>query len=358
MATLLTPGPVPVPPWVQAAMQQPVIHHRTPEFEAFYQSFLGDLRYVFQTSGAVAASLGSGTFGVEMAMYSLFQKGDKIAVLDMGKFSGRWADYGEVLGCEVIRLQKPWGETWQVDELMEKLKPHGQLKGIVVTHSETSTGTIVDLEAIASKLRVAYPEILIVVDAITSVGAMPYYHEAWGIDCTVTASQKALMNPAGLVLFAVSENGRQAMRPNDPGDFQHVENYLTSAEKYSFPFTAPVIPLYGIAAALAYIKKETLPVIWQACHQSAQVFRRGVEEIGGEVFSQYPTDSLTAFKMKDGDIHALKSILEVRYGWKLSGGQGELKGKILRISHMAEAHEGIMQQVLADLKLSQARLRA
>ncbi|MEO1382934.1 MAG: aminotransferase class V-fold PLP-dependent enzyme [Bacteroidota bacterium] len=291
MATLLTPGPVPVPLWVQAAMQRPVIHHRTPEFETFYQSFLEDLRYVFQTSGAVAASLGSGTFGVEMAMYSLFQTGDKIAVLDMGKFSGRWADYGEVLGCEVIRLQKPWGETWHVDELMEKLKPHGQLKGFVITHSETSTGTIVDLEAIASKLRVAFPEILIVVDAITSVGAMPYYHEAWGIDCTVTASQKALMNPAGLVLFAVSENGRQAMRPNDSGDFQHVGNYLISAEKYSFPFTAPVIPLYGMAAALAYIKKETLPVIWQACHQSAQVFRRGVEEIGGEVFSQYPPDS-------------------------------------------------------------------
>ena len=357
MATLLTPGPVPVPPWVQAAMQQPVIHHRTPEFEAFYQSFLEDLQYVFQTRGAVAASLGSGTFGVEMAMYSLFQAGDKLAVLDMGKFSGRWADYGEVLGCEVLRLQKPWGATWHVDELMEALRPHESVKGIVITHSETSTGTIVDLEAVAAKLRIVHPEILIVVDAITSVGAMPYYHEAWGIDCTVTASQKALMNPAGLVLFAVSERGRQAMRANDPGDFQHVGNYLESAEKYSFPFTAPVIPLYGMAAALAYIKEETLPVIWQACHQSAQVFRRGLKEIGGTVFSQYPTDSLTAFEMKDVNIYELKKVLEVTYGWELSGGQGELKGKILRISHMAEAHEGIMQQVLYDMKLGQSRLR-
>lgn len=348
-ALLLTPGPVPIPVFVQEAMQKPVIHHRTAEFESFYRNMLVQLKYLFQTSGEVATMIGSGTYGVESAMYSLFEPGDTIAVLSMGKFSARWADYGRTLGCDVITLEKPWGETWMPEELSAALKDQDNLKGLVITHSETSTGTIVDLEAIATRIRSQHPDILIVVDGITSVGVMPYYHEAWGIDCTVTASQKALMNPAGLVLFAVSARAMRRMRPMDTGDFQHVGNYLAAANVNSFPFTAPVINLYGVEAALSRIKSEGLPAVWNRTHQSAKVFRRGLEALEGHPFSAYPTESLTAFRFDGKDMGKMKREL-IEAGYELSGGQGSLKGKILRISHMAEADGDIMEEVLAAMK--------
>ncbi len=177
MPHLLTPGPVPIPPFVSQALTKPVIHHRTEAFRQLYSGLLSDLRYLFQARGKVALALGSGTYGVEMAMYSLFQPGQQVLVVDMGKFSGRWGQYARVLGLEVAVLTKPWGQHASVQDILDRLRQHPDTGGLVLTHSETSTGAMIDLEEIAFAVRQVNPEMLNLVDAITSVGAMPCYYD-------------------------------------------------------------------------------------------------------------------------------------------------------------------------------------
>lgn len=346
---LLTPGPVPVPDFVMEAISQAVMPHRTTAFEAFYSHMLERLKYLFLTEQHVCTMMGSGTYGVESAMYSLFQPADEVLVVEMGKFSERWADYGELLRLKISRLTKEWGQSPSVDEIVEAGKACMDLRGVILTHSETSTGAMIDLEEIALAVREDFPDALILVDAITSVGSMPFYMDDWDIDCTVVASQKALMNPAGLVAFAISERASNRMQAHHKADFRHLGNYLSWAARHNYPFTPPVQLLYGIDAALQYIESETLPVMWNRSHQSAQTFRRGLKKLGGRLFADMPSESLSAFSFPDQDMIALKKQLEVDHGIQISGGQGELKGKIGRISHMGMADAEVMEKVLMNI---------
>lgn len=352
MHKLLTPGPVPIPEFVKAALAQPVIHHRTPEFTDFYKEFLADLRYFFQTEQGVCTCIGSGTYGVEMAIYSMFAPGDEILVTSHGKFSKRWAAYAHHLGIRVHTLEMPWGKSPSRNQILEKLEQAPQCKGVVLTHSETSTGAILDLEEIAFAVKRKNPDILLVVDGITSVGALPYYHDAWGIDCSVIASQKALMNPAGLVGFAFSEQAKSRLRETYKGDFQNLRNHLLAAESFSSAFTAPVQLLFGVQAALSYFRKETLPSVWNRVHQTAVYFRREIGEMGGSIFPDEPSDSLTSFTLpiSQFSISEIKAILDKKYGLILSGGQGDLEGKILRVSHMGLWEKKDMEEIVIALR--------
>ncbi|MCI4666949.1 MAG: alanine--glyoxylate aminotransferase family protein [Bacteroidia bacterium] len=349
MNKLLTPGPVYVPSFVLEAFNKPVIHHRSKEFAQFYEGMLERLKYLFQAE-QVGSMIGSGTYGVASMMYSLFQKGDKVMVLSNGKFSERWVDEGNYLGLEVSSYQIEWGKAFDVKEVIQRAKDIGNLDGLIVTHSETSTSCLVDLEELAFQIREDFPEIMLMVDGITSVGAMPYYHDAWGIDATISASQKALMNPAGLVAFALSERALDKIRPTHAGDFKNIWNYMESVKKLTYPYTAPVQLLFGVNAALEKIEMEGLPAIWNKCHQSCKTFRGELNESGGELFGEDQSESLTAFSFRDKDMESLKKELEARFGWVISSGQGHLKGKILRISHMGSSDSESMLAFWDDLK--------
>lgn len=347
---MLTPGPVTVPEFVLTAMCRPVIHHRTDAFRAFYAQLQARLRTLFLTEGLTGAFPGSGTYGVELAMRSLFHPGERVLVLNLGKFSERWAHYGQLLGLETLEIQVPWGQSISLAHLKQIVEDQPNLSGVVITHSETSTGAVVDLEEMAFVLRRAHPEMLIMVDGITSIGTLPYYHEAWDLDVSIVASQKALLNPAGLVAFALSARAEARLRPTFGGDFANLHNYAAQARQHSFPFTPPLTLLYGLDAALAQIERHTLPALWQASHRSARVFRAGLRALGGEVFASQPSDSLTAFTMDNVDLTRLKQRLEAEYGLVLAGGQGPLKGHILRVSHMGEADATRMEALLAAMR--------
>ncbi|GAB4430316.1 MAG: alanine--glyoxylate aminotransferase family protein [Bacteroidia bacterium] len=347
---LLTPGPVDIPAFVQAALLRPVIHHRTAVFRAFYTALLARLRYLFQTeAGAVCTATGSGTYGVEMAMYSLFAPGARVLALSNGKFSARWAAYGPLLGLEVVVLERPWGASFEVGAVLAAAAQYPDLQGVVITHSETSTGTLVDLEPLALALKAAHPGLLLLVDAITSVGALPFYFDAWQIDCAVVASQKALLNPAGLVAFAFSAQAQAALRETHSGDFRNLGNYLQAAATGSYPYTAPVSLLYGLDAALAYIGDQSLPVVWNRCHDAARMFREGLDALGGKLLSEAPSDSLTAFLLPGRDTEALRRQLAAQHDLHLAGGQDAYKGRLLRVSHMGMADAAVMREVLGGL---------
>lgn len=346
MTLLLTPGPVPIPDFVAEALARPVIHHRTTEFRSFYNGLLDNLRYLFQTEGATGTMIGSGTFGVESAIYSLFRPEQEVLVVEMGKFSERWGAYGQVRGLRTQRVSLEWGQSPRIEAIQIALRDMDSPRGLVLTHSETATGAICDLEEIALAVKAEWPDILIVVDGITSVGTVPFYQDAWQVDAIVTASQKALMNPAGLVAFGLSKAAVSALRTTHSGDFQNWYNYLKSSETGDYPFTAPVQLLFGVGAALQRVREQGLPAVWQATHHAAQVFRQGLDQRGGKLFPQEPSDSLSAFSFPDRDVESIRKALIERHQMHLSGGQSQLKGKIMRISHMgSSADADLMRRV-------------
>lgn len=348
MTRLLTPGPVPVPDFVMQAIMQPVIHHRSAAFADVYASVRGGLQYFFQTESLTATAIGSGTYGVEMALYSLFRPGEQVLVLDLGKFSERWEAYGRLIGLEVLPLQADWGQGISVQQVVEAVEQRPDLKGLVITHSETSTGVVVDLEEIAFAVKSLNPDLLLVVDAITSVGAMPFYFDLWQIDCAITASQKSLRNPAGTVAYALSPLAVRHLLPTHSSDFRNLYYYAHAAEQNSYPFTAPVQLLYGLDAALQQIRTETLPVIWNQVHQCARVFRKGLRGLGGVQLASPASVSLTSFQFPGKDMKKMQRELEKR-GFVLAGGQGGWKGKILRISHFGGHTEEDMEDCLRAL---------
>ncbi|MEZ4828225.1 MAG: alanine--glyoxylate aminotransferase family protein [Bacteroidia bacterium] len=349
MAYLFTPGPVPVPNFVMEAITKPVIHHRTEAFYHLYAEIQSDLQYLFQTGAFTGTLIGSGTYGVESAIYSLFRPGETVAIIQNGKFSQRWADYSTLTGLKIIPLEKNWGEGISPGEVMNHLQSHPDIAGIVITHCETSTSVCVDLEEITLPLRQHFPDICILVDAITTVGAIPFYMDEWETDCAVVASQKALMNPAGTCAFALSERAVNRLQPTHSSDFRNLYNYYQSGTRHEYPYTAPTQLLYGVGAALKYIRSEGLPAIWNRTHQAAKTFREGVKVLGGEIVAATPSDSLTAFHLPGKDHTAIKKQLAETYDIHLAGGQGPMKGNILRVSHMAGMDVEMMKMVLEKL---------
>lgn len=347
---LLTPGPVAIPDFVMDALRKPVIYHRTEEFEHFYASFLVQLRALFQTEQRVCSLLGSGTAGVEAAMYSTFHKGERVLVLENGKFSKRWTDYAGLIGLEVIPLRLPWGKSFAPTTILDALERNPGISGIVLTHCETSTGVCLDLEEIAFAVKRHHPHILLLVDAITTLGAIPFYFDAWQIDLAVLASQKALMSPAGLVAFACSELALEKMHPTHKSDYFNLYNYLKAAESFSVPYTPPVQILYAVQAALTHILEIGLPRHWNQVHRLSRLFKDGIQKLGGEIFGESPSDSLTAFGFEATDLLKLKHELIQQYDIHLSGGQDELEGKILRVSHMGYLTEADMKRTLEAIE--------
>lgn len=349
---ILTPGPVAIPDFVQKAISRPVIPHRSSEFEEMYEEILEGLKYLFQTKkGTTGTLIASGTGGVEILIKSLFREKEEVLVVSNGKFSQRWADFGKVEALSGKNLRKEWGEVPTPTEILDQLQQMASPRGLVLTHCETSTGAILDLEQIAFTVKSQFPDLLIIVDGITSIGAQAFYFDDWQIDAALVASQKALMNPAGTVAYALSEVAIDRLQPTDPGDYLNLYNYVQWAARNNYPFTPPVNLLYGMHAALEYVQAESLPTIWNRTQTAARTFRAGLAETHFNAFLQSnAAESLTAFTPTGMTAQALLAALKAEGFW-LSGGQGPLKGKILRISHMGPlADAAVMEEVLAALR--------
>src|SRR5918992_4399289 len=205
---LVTPGPTPVPPEVLAATAAPMIHHRTPEFRAILARVFDRLQQVYRTEHGVVLFASAGTGAMESAVANLCSPGDRVLVVTHGYFGERWAAIGQAYGCDVIHLRCEWGETPSPDDVAEKLEEAGGVRAVYLTHSETSTGVVADVRSIAERLNGSGA--LVVVDAISSLAAVPLETDAWGLDVIVTSSHKALMTPAGLPAVSVSPAALQA----------------------------------------------------------------------------------------------------------------------------------------------------
>jgi aspartate aminotransferase-like enzyme len=332
---LLAPGPTPVPEETLLELAKPVPYHRTPEARQLLMEVLQDLQYVFQTKFPVLALTSSGTGGLEAAIVNALPPGSKAICLIAGRFGERWRSLCKAFGVEPISVTVPYGQAVQPEQLAKALAEHPDALAVCSTLSETSTGVGHDIAAFG-RLVAATPALLLV-DAISGLGAMECRTDAWNIDICVTGSQKALMLPPGLAFVSVSDKAWQRIDKNpSPRTFYFdLKKARASLQNSETPFTPAHTLLQALRLSLKRIRAEGIESIWAAQARHAAAARAGIQGMGLELFAAQPANGLTVAKVPAGiDGVKLLSILEKKYGLKLAGGQDQLKGKIFRLAHM------------------------
>ncbi len=333
---LLSPGPTPVPENVALEMAQPMIHHRTPQFSAVFAEAAEDAKYLFQTRQDVLILASTGTGAMEGCVTNLFSPGDKVLVINGGKFGERWGKISESYGLNVVWHNVNWGQAVDPNEVESILKKEKDIRGILVQASETSTTVAHPIEAL-SRLTRDREDLLLVVDGITGVGVFDLPMDQWGIDALVTGSQKALQLPPGLALVALSEKAwafnPKARCPRFYFDFKKERKNL--ADKTS-AYTPAVSLVIGLREVLRSIKEEGLETVFQRHHRLARATRSGCQAMGLDLIApEAPADSATGvFVPRDIDGGKLVKSIRDDFGVTLAGGQDQWKGKIVRIAHL------------------------
>jgi aspartate aminotransferase-like enzyme len=332
---LMAPGPTPVPPEVLAAGAAPVIHHRGPDFRELMLRTLARLGEVCRTENDVLLFTASGSGGFESAVVNLLSPGERVLVATAGAFGDRWCALARAYGAEVHELRYSWGETPQPDDLRLRLDESGA-EVVVVVHSETSTGVVADVQALARVTREAGA--LVVVDAVSSLGAVPLETDAWGLDVVVAGSQKALMTPPGLSLATVSEAAwERSKRSTMPRFYFDWARMQAALEGGSTPFTPAVTLVAALDEALGLLLEEGLDAAFARHAALGRACREGAKAMGLELFSPDEERSavVTAILTPDG-VDAKELVLELRdrFGITVAGAHGELGSRMFRIGHI------------------------
>jgi aspartate aminotransferase-like enzyme len=354
----MTPGPTQVPEPALLSLSRQVTHHRTPEFRALMAEVLDGLKYVFQTANDVLVLTSSGTGAMEAAVVNLVPCGGKAIVLESGKFAERWSQIAERFGIHVVRHQVPWGQPFNAADVARLIEAHPDAVAVFATLLETSTGVGHDIEAIGRAVKGDEGRSLFVVDGISGVGAMECRADAWGIDVLVVGAQKALMTPPGLAFLAVSPAAwKQIESIARPAFYFDLLAYRKALSVPETPYT-PAIPLVkALAESLRLIRQDGIEAVWARTGLLAEATRAGVEALGLRLAAARPAEGMTAVYFPEGlDGKAFLERLQQRFGVKLAGGQGPLKGRIFRIAHMGMLDELDILSTLAAIELVLAEL--
>jgi aspartate aminotransferase-like enzyme len=352
---LFTPGPTPVPPAVLAAMAQPVVHHRGSDFRQLYERCLARLRDVFRTERDVLLFTASGTGGMESAVANLSDPGDRVLVVTAGYFGERWEQIARAYGCDVDVLAYEWGDTPAADDVGERAQG---AKAVFLTHSETSTGVVADVQALTAAAHEAGA--LAVVDAVSSLGAVPLETDAWGVDVVISGSQKALMTPPGIALVSVSEDAWEK-RADGPRFYFDWRRTRDAQARLDAAFTPAVSLVAGLDVALGLVLENGLEAAFAHHVRLGRACREGVKAMGLELFSPDEERSavVTAVHAPDGvNADELVKLLRDRYGITLAPGQGPLKGKVFRIGHIGWFDLFDITTALAGVELALIELGA
>ncbi|MCX5662053.1 MAG: alanine--glyoxylate aminotransferase family protein [Planctomycetota bacterium] len=363
---VMTPGPTSVPEAVLLEMAQPIIHHRTKQFQAIFKELSERLQRVFRTTGPVLSLAGSGTTSFEACQICLARPGSKVIAVAGGKFGERWQDiydaYAKTLDLTVIKLNVPWGQAVTAEQIRQAIEQNPGVSAVALCHSETSTATACDVESIAAVTKET--DALLLVDGITSVGAMPVEMDAWGIDCLVTGSQKALMLPPGLGFVGLGPRAIQRLTDVKPQGVYNLDlrRWLKSWQKNDVPFTPPVSLIRGQRVALEMIEAEGLENVCARAARLAAATRTAFTAMGLKLCSSSPSDSVTgAFYPETTpaiDDKKFRAGTRDNFGIHLAGGQSgrgaEWEGKTFRVSHMGYVDAG---DTLAAIAAIEAELR-
>lgn len=332
---LFTPGPTSVPEEVLLEMAAPIMHHRTDEFIKIAAEVFEGLKYIFQTKNDVFIISSSGTGAMEASVVNFLSAGDKVIVISGGKFGERFKEISIAYKLDVVSLDLEWGKKLDTKKIKELLEKNPGVKAVFGTLCETSTGTHFDIKEIGEIVS-KFEDTVFVVDTISSLGAVPCLTDEWKIDVVVTGSQKAFMLPPGLAFISVSEKAwKKAETSNLPKYYFNLKKYKKTLAKNDFPFTIPVSLVVGLRKSLQIIKSIGIEKIWEEHHIRAEATRQAIQTAGLKLLSESPSDAVTAVLLPEGvDGDKLVKILRTKYGMSIAGGQEQLKGKIIRISHL------------------------
>jgi aspartate aminotransferase-like enzyme len=352
---LMTPGPTPVPPSVLLAQASPLVYHRGPGYGDLLREVTDGLRTLLKTKNDVLVFTASGTGGLESAVANLFSPGDRVIVPVAGYFGERFAKIAEAFGLDVVKLEYEWGRAVPPEDV-EKALAEAPTKGVLAQHSETSTGVVHDIEGMGRVTRAAGA--LFVVDVISSLGAVPYEGDDWGIDVAVGGSQKALSATPGIAFVSVSKEAWAATKQaKNPRFYFDWAAYKTSYElpNPEAPWTPAISLMLGLKEALRLYLDEG-PEAALARHKLlSEATKEGVRALGLDLDGEHPERAwaVTAVRAPEGiDGNELVAKIRKDHGIILAPGQGPLKGKVFRIGHLGNYDAFDIVRCLAALELT------
>jgi aspartate aminotransferase-like enzyme len=332
---LVAPGPTPVPSEVLLEMAQPIIHHRTKGFEKILREVLDDLKWIYQTKQDVLVLTGSGTAAMEAAVINTCSPGDKVITVEGGKFGERWTEISKAFGLNPVVHSVEWGTTCSASDIKKLLDEHKDAKAVMIQACETSTAVSFPIKEIAEV--VSKTDALFIVDGITGVGVDDIKFDDWKLDILVGGSQKAFMLPPGTAFIALSDKAwKRAEESKCPKYYLNLLKEKKNAAKNTTAYTSPVAHVLGLRKALQMIKAEGLEKWFKKNAVLAEATRAAAKGMGLEVYAKMnPANAVTAVVLPPSiDGGKLPGLLRETYGITAAGGQGDLKGKILRIGHL------------------------
>jgi aspartate aminotransferase-like enzyme len=352
---LMSPGPTPIPPEVSAAGALPIVHHRTPEFGEVFTRVNENLKKVFLTENDIFTYAASGTGAFEGAIQNLFSPGDKVLVVNNGNFGNRWVKMSRAFDLEVTELKYEWGVKADNEEVSDALARDPQIKAAICVLSETSTGTVNDIEGFAR----ATEGVITVVDAVSGLGACPLRTDEWGVDVVVAGSQKALMSPPGLGFVSASSRAMQAHEEARMARYYFDWTAAKKAYRKNPPQTAwtPAVSLIiQLDIALQQLLEEGIENVFERHVLLGRAARAGIKGMGLRLFGpdEDMNSAVTAAYVPEGiDGKQFVKMLFREHGIQVAGGQGEVEGKIFRIGHCGyfDAYDIIATIAAAELAL-------
>ena len=331
---LLTPGPTPIPPEVALKEALPILHHRTSEFGSIFVNVSEGLKYVFQTKNDVFILASSGTGAMESSVVNLLSPGDEALVASCGNFGERWGKLLESYGIKAQIINAEWGKAVSPDAIESALKANKNIKAVYTTFTETSTGVANDIEK-TGKI-VAQTGAVLVVDTISGLVGQKFLTDEWNVDVNVSGSQKGLMLAPGLAFVSVSPKAwklvEAAKLPRFYWDYRKMKKSIETKET---PFTPAVTLIVSLQESIRLIKERGIENVWSDCALLAKAARAGMKALGLELFGEPPCEVVTSAKVPASvDGGKIVKMLREEFGISIAGGQGALKGKIIRFAHM------------------------
>ncbi|MEH2297239.1 pyridoxal-phosphate-dependent aminotransferase family protein [Nostoc sp.] len=357
---LMIPGPTPVPEAALLALAKHPIGHRTSEFSNILAEVTENLKWLHQTQSDVLTLNVSGTGAVEAAIINFLSRGDRILVGSNGKFGERWVEVGQAYGLNVEEVKVEWGKPLDPTVFAEKLQAdtQKQIKAVIITHSETSTGVLNDLEAINRHVK-EHGEALIIVDAVTSLGAFNLPVDAWGLDVVASGSQKGYMIPPGLGFVSVSPKAWEAYKTAKlPKYYLDLGKYRKATAKNTTPFTPPVNLIVALHTTLRIMKEEGLESIFDRHERLKNATRAGIQGLNLPLFAADSSASpaITAVAPQGIESDKIRSVMKKRFDIALAGGQDHLSNKIFRIGHLGFVSDRDILSCIASLEVTLTEL--
>lgn len=358
---LRIPGPTPLPLEVLKALSQQMINHRGHAYEEIQRRITENLKYFFQTKNDIFLYTSSGMGGLEGAVSNFFSPADKLIHFTCGEFGNRWAEIGRRFGGEVVHVKFPLGEAVDRDEVYKVLISQPKIDGVFFTHNETATGVLNAISDFAPIVKAHSSKPLLLVDGISSLGAVDLPMDTLGIDVLISASQKAWMAPPGFAFIAISPAAwERHTKAKMPHYYFDISMYKEFAAKNQTPATPAVSVLFAMDTSLQMMKKEGREKIYKRHLTLMHYLRNGITKLGLQLFvdDADASPTVTSIKVPAGvDAKEWLAILKEKYNCILTGGMGEAKGKIIRVAHMGWVNKRDLEEVIEALKNSLREIR-